>query len=217
MRLSALSADSASRTLRRGAYLVPRERPSACHVGAARGESKSSTPSHFATCRNRRTSLPAASRPKPKALVCARRRLLSLDFDGVLHPGSQIATRLNVFCWLPDLLALLGPHKDVDVLVHSSWRYEYDDSELRELLGPLGPRFVGAAPLGPRYESITWWLSRNPTYAGDYRILDDDLAEFPDPPPAELVWCPPSAGVTALEVRAALKLWLERDDGCKLA
>jgi len=96
----------------------------------------------------------------------------------------------------------------VAVVVHSTWRYTHDVDELRLLLGPLGPQFVGATPKGPRYESIQWWLHLNPLFA-DHRILDDDPGEFPVPAPPELILCNPTTGVAAPAVLAALRTWLE--------
>lgn len=159
--------------------------------------------------RNPASLHPLTTVPAPTAVP--RRRLLSLDFDGVLHPGPQVTTKLAHFCWLPSLCSLLTQDDDVDVLVHSTWRHEFTDQELKDLLGPLGPRCVGAVPRSSaRYDGILWWLVQNKAYV-DYRILDDDLSEYPEPPPPELIWCPPDTGITAPEVRQALALWLARE------
>jgi hypothetical protein len=151
-----------------------------------------------------------------RARVATPGRALFLDFDGVLHPttiGMELESEqvigTGLFGWLPPLASVLRPHPDVVVVVHSTWRYTHDVAELRELLGVLGRRVVGATPRGPRYESITWWLQQNPSFTS-YRILDDDTAEFPDPLPAELVLCDPRRGVSSPEVLAALKDWLDR-------
>lgn len=138
------------------------------------------------------------------------RRLLSLDFDGVVHPTDEADVRIATthFGWLPHLASALASHPDVAVLVHSTWRYTYDPEELRELLGPLGSRVVGSTPKGPRYESILRWLSAN-TQFSDYRILDDAAREFPHPPPAELILCNPASGVSDAAVLGLLRQWLE--------
>lgn len=138
-------------------------------------------------------------------------RLLSLDFDGVLHPQmpSSAAEQVPPFCWLPVLAEVLAPHPDVCVLVHSSWRYVYSPDELRDILDSLAPRFVGTAPRGPRYDSVLWWLQLNPRFAS-VRILDDDASEFPTPPPAELILCDPRMGVSDVHVKTTLTAWLER-------
>jgi hypothetical protein len=139
--------------------------------------------------------------------------VLFLDFDGVLHPtledidDSDACIATPLFGWLPLLARSLEPHPDVAVVVHSTWRYNHDLDELQELLGPLGARFLGATPLGPRYESILWWLRLNPTFAS-HRILDDNTREFPAPVPAELIVCHPLRGVSDPHVLAWLREWL---------
>lgn len=139
-------------------------------------------------------------------------RILSLDFDGVLHPlGTGTRTIATThFGWLPVLERLLAPHSDVKVLVHSSWREVYLPDELQMLIGALEARFIGAAPAGQRYESVLWWLQLNPEFAS-YRILDDDRSEFPDPPPHELILCDPEQGVSDPRVQAQLRAWLDDD------
>lgn len=141
-------------------------------------------------------------------------RLLSIDFDGVAHPTGAGTTTIKttLFGWLPDLHRVLAPHPDVRVLVHSSWLFTYTPDELQMMLGPLEQRFVGAAPRGPRYESVLRWLHYHPTYTS-FRILDDDRTEFPDPPPAELILCDPLQGVSDPRVQAELRAWLAGTEG----
>lgn len=148
---------------------------------------------------------------KPPAL-----RALFIDFDGVLHPtlargattyGDGLITTTH-FGWVQALEEALRGHDDVRLVVHSTWRYQYKKlEELRELLGVLSRLVVGPTPLGPCYESITWWLHSNPNFS-DYRILDDDPSEFPVAPPLELIVCNPLTGVSAPDVLHALGVWL---------
>jgi hypothetical protein len=112
------------------------------------------------------------------------------------------------FGWVPVLARLLEPYLDVRIVVHSTWRYEYDLDELREMLGTLGHRLVATTPGGQRFESIRWWLQMNPSFSS-YRILDDAPHEFPVPPPAELIVCEPASGVSAPDAQALLKSWLD--------
>lgn len=141
-------------------------------------------------------------------------RVLFIDFDGVLHPSEQAdASRLTHFCWLSVLVDALRSHSDVRIVVHSTWRYMYDDDELRMLLGPLGNQVVGSTGHGPRFESIRGWLYANKA-CKSYRILDDDATDFPVPPPDELVLCNPSTGVAAQDVRIALSTWLKASASC---
>lgn len=104
-------------------------------------------------------------------------RLVFTDFDGVLHPLDAELPEGRRFCWLPVLESLLNGHPDVHIVVHSSWRYEYTDSELHTLLGPLGQRFAGSAPRGPREQSIELVLQAN-RLVRHHLVLDDDKQEF---------------------------------------
>lgn len=141
-------------------------------------------------------------------------RVLFVDIDGVFHPtthsvaSTEPAIDAVHFGWVHFLDRALRGHDDVVIVVHSTWRKEYTLEELRELLGVLGPRVVALTPLeSPRYESIQWWLHMNPSFS-DYRILDDQPHEFPDPPPPEFILCNPATGVTAPKVLQALSEWL---------
>jgi hypothetical protein len=143
------------------------------------------------------------------------RRVLFLDFDGILHPGpapvnvggEQLYLTTTHFGWLPSLLSVLAPHPDVKVVVHSTWRFDYDEDELREILSDLGARYLGATPAGERYPSILRWLEANPDVTS-FRILDDEVDEFPYPTPEQLIVCDPTEGVNGIEVVAALRQWL---------
>jgi hypothetical protein len=134
-------------------------------------------------------------------------RVIFLDFDGILHPAGGPSGTVLPFEWLPILTRLLAPWPDVNLAVHSTWRYLYKHDELRELLGSLGPRFIGAAPRGPRAESILWFLQLNPVI-DSYLVLDDAPAEFPADFPGNLVVCEPLLGISAPEVQARIEAWL---------
>jgi hypothetical protein len=104
-------------------------------------------------------------------------RLIFIDFDGVLHPLNAQLPEAGRFCWLPVLDDLLADHPDVHLVVHSTWRYEYTDHELRALLGPLGERFAGSAPRAPREQAIEMVLQAN-RHVRYHLALDDDAREF---------------------------------------
>jgi HAD domain in Swiss Army Knife RNA repair proteins len=104
-------------------------------------------------------------------------RLIFLDFDGVLHPLEPESLGLQRFCWLPVLIGLLRGHDDVQIVVHSTWRYEYTNPELHALLGPLGTRFAGSAPRAPREQAIETVLQANRAIR-HHLVLDDDAREF---------------------------------------
>lgn len=135
-------------------------------------------------------------------------RVLSLDFDGVLHPAGDGQESVEHFVWLPLLARSLATSPDVAILVHSTWRYQYTEREVRVLLAALGSRQVSLAPRGPRYEAIQWWLHLNPGVRS-YRVLDDAAAEFPTPHPEELVLCSPELGITTPGVLDQLDSWLQ--------
>jgi len=134
-------------------------------------------------------------------------RVIFLDFDGILHPAGSPPGAVLPFEWLPILERLLTPWPDVRLAVHSTWRYSFKPDELSELLGPLGPRFIGAVPRGPRAESILWFLHMNAAITS-YLVLDDAPAEFPRGFPGNLVLCEPLLGISAPEVQARIEAWL---------
>jgi hypothetical protein len=161
------------------------------------------------------STLPPGKLSRQRSQRQASRRVLFLDFDGVLHPGpaplniadQQLYLPTTHFGWLPTLLSVLRPHPDVGVVVHSSWRLNYDEDELREILSDVGDRYLGATPPGERYASILQWLAANSDVTS-YRVLDDEPDEFPLPVPEEVILCDPTMGVNGVEVVAALRKWL---------
>ena len=64
---------------------------------------------------------------------------LFLDFDGVLHSISGY--RDEPFCRLP-LLEEVLVDADVDIVISSSWRFQYSLEALKDRLGQLGPKVV---------------------------------------------------------------------------
>jgi hypothetical protein len=143
-------------------------------------------------------------------------KILFVDFDGVLHPLSaaeglnpelsisEVAQQPGMFCWATQLAELLGEN-DVGIIVHSSWRLMCDDNDLRKLLGPLAPYFLGSTPRAQRFESIQWLVHAN--QLTDYRILDDMSEAFPTGLP-ELILCDPEVGVSDERVVDHLVGWL---------
>lgn len=71
-----------------------------------------------------------------------------------------------------------------------------------------GPVYVGVTPAKlDRWASIQAWLEGHPEIES-FRILDDQAGEFPSPPPAELILCNPTQGLSAPGVQAALARFL---------
>ena len=139
------------------------------------------------------------------------RKILSLDFDGVLHPTAEGTQRVAVphFGWLPQLERMLGPYQDVMLLVHSTWRHMYDLEELRLLLGDtLGPRVVAAASAGDsRWLAIQEWVGKQ-TDELNLLIVDDEPDEFPAAVPFLLIVCDPARGLSDPMVQQSIKQWL---------
>ena len=136
-------------------------------------------------------------------------RVLFLDFDGVVHPAPWLPSTLTHWCWLPLLAQTPARHEDVRLVVHSTWRHEYNLDELRELLDRLGPRVVGATAGGDRLQGIEVWLADHPEVTS-YRLLDDDLADFYRRP-AELILCDPAKGLSDADARRHLTDQLEAE------
>lgn len=133
-------------------------------------------------------------------------RIVFLDFDGVLHPVDSDVQGVRRFCWLPVLNKLLEGNPDVYVVVHSTWRYEYTDPELRKLLGPLGQRFAGSAPRAPRELAIEMVLQANKMVHA-HLALDDDPKEFTGSN-VNLLLVDPQRGVSDELAQSAIRQWL---------
>jgi hypothetical protein len=137
--------------------------------------------------------------------------LLSLDFDGVLHPldaayavnDSRLPARqlfaVGLFCHCQALEDLLERHDSVELIVHSSWRFNDSPNRMRELLGPLGHRLRAVTPsqIQDREASILDVLRRRRVPRSALVVLDDQAELF-----RELrnlvVACPPAKGVVAV-------------------
>lgn len=150
-----------------------------------------------------RKTAPATGRPEPRTS-----RLLFLDFDGVLHPFNGEHEPEGWFRWLPILDRALQSWSDVQIIVHSSWRYEYTDRELRGLLGQLGSRFVGTAPKGAREQAIETVLQANKGHVTAHLVLDDDPREFTRGR-LNLLLCNGLEGLSQVRVQDELRAWLE--------
>ncbi len=137
------------------------------------------------------------------------RKVLFLDFDGVLHPAS--GSHMPEFARAPMLAAVLEGAA-CDVVISSTWRDHYPLEHLKTLLPPsLAGKVV--ATLGPdcrgphvRFVTICEWVAQH-SPDSDWRALDDSGSEFPQGC-ANLILCDGRTGLDDRQL-SALKEWLD--------
>ena len=105
------------------------------------------------------------------------------------------------FCRLP-LLEEVLVNADLDIVISSSWRFQYSLGELKDKLGQLGSKVVGAtgeAHVGPypRFNEIFKYAETH--QISNWRALDDASYEFPDTEMRVFV-CNPNVGVEDLQL-----------------
>ncbi|MFC7518290.1 HAD domain-containing protein [Herbaspirillum sp. GCM10030257] len=145
-------------------------------------------------------------------------RTIFTDYDGVFHPISALhwfnlrlpvdvcIERGRLFRWTWILSEILEPHPDVRIVVHSSWRLLHPEYKVRELLGPLAARYIGAISREyDRADGIVAYVEKH--HISDYRILDDHPECFPNGT-TTLIHCDSETGVYGSQVRIQLKNWL---------
>lgn len=132
-----------------------------------------------------------------------------MDFDGVGHPSfHKPSGRFLQFKLLDECLRPFK--KRTELVISSSWRFEYSPSELKSLLpksmGELVVNVTGPAVIGShaRWKEIQAYVS---AYGiKDYKILDDSRFEFPTTCP-ELILCDSRTGIKNREIEI-LESWL---------
>lgn len=139
------------------------------------------------------------------------RKVLFIDFDGVLHATSGPGEVMREFVWLPILKEIVAGQEDLRVVIHASYRRATPADFLRERLGFSEEICLGVTnPKLERWPSIEHWLQENPGVES-FRILDDQMVEFPFPPPEELILCDGRRGLSDEAVQQALRLWLVKE------
>jgi hypothetical protein len=137
------------------------------------------------------------------------RKLLFLDFDGVLHNTTSseglLFEKLNL---LSDVLLEIP----CPVVISSSWRFHHELNMLKSYLKPISKLIVGTTGdpfIGrfPRYHEIKAYLNLQAPFA-DWRALDDSFLEFPKLCP-ELILCKAKTGITQNEMNI-LTEWLKK-------
>ena len=112
------------------------------------------------------------------------RTLLFLDFDGVLHPqyeGQQVPDEV-AFCHLPRLEALLREFSEVEVVISSTWREQFNlESLKRHFSDDIAARIIGTTPLVNAANSVVFhrreieilqWLNDNGLISSRWCALD---------------------------------------------
>lgn len=136
-------------------------------------------------------------------------RVLFIDFDGVLHATSGPAAAMREFVWLPILKEIIAGQDDLRVVIHASYRKATPEDFLRQRLGFSEEICLGVTnPKLERWASIQHWLGEN-SGVESFRILDDQVVDFPYPPPSELILCDGRKGLSDEGVQQALRGWVE--------
>ena len=139
-------------------------------------------------------------------------RVVFLDFDGVLHPAGEPFGTTLPFEWTDVLAALLAPFDDVQVVIHSSWRERFSAQELREFLGPVAARLLGAVNSGHKATAIERFLRDHPQVT-DALVLDDEAAEYLPGYPVTHLICERRTGLSSKETQVRIEQWLLGDEG----
>lgn len=153
--------------------------------------------------------------------------ILFLDFDGVLHP-ENLSSRQPLLSQLPALEGVLREFPVVEVVISSTWRLKWSDSnlatiEMRKHFSPnIAPRVVGVTPrhidldnrstpdglsLYHRHWEIEMWLRTNRPPGTPWLALDDRAYLF-KPFLKNLLEIDPTTGLTTedlQELRRRLK------------
>jgi hypothetical protein len=136
------------------------------------------------------------------------RQTLYLDFDGVLHPGH--AQPNERFCLQGVLVDSISGY-ELDIVVSSSWRFQYTLTKLKSVLhDDIGRRITGItgdAVVG----SYSRWreIERHAMFnrVRDFRVLDDSGFLFP-PDCGALILCDGARGMQAAQ-GDELRQWLQ--------
>jgi hypothetical protein len=143
------------------------------------------------------------------------KKLLFLDFDGVLHPN--FCRNQEHFNRVDLLMEAIGCDiAELEIIISSSWRFHY---HFDEILGyfpiALQRLILGTTPeVEPgryqRYREICTYLTQSKE-SPDWRALDDDIREFPKNC-QNLIAC---NGRVGLDINTAhqLRNWLNKKNG----
>ena len=108
--------------------------------------------------------------------------ILFLDFDGVLHPDPP-SSSAPLMCRAPLLKAWLEQHRQVGVVISSTWRLKRSIPELQALFPQWGDRIIGVAPNIPQesyqrqHECESWMRNHSKPWV-PWLALDDRAWNF---------------------------------------
>lgn len=148
--------------------------------------------------------------------------VIFLDFDGVLHPlglyfhkdsnefSQYIDGRAEWFCFNKILEKLLENVPNVGIVVHSSWRENFEEEYIKEFLGnSLGERFLGCTKAGEKKASIDLWLlENNPTFWIVLDDFDDGFSVYGE----NFLICDSDWGISEPDFEKKFTSWLSKID-----
>ena len=138
-----------------------------------------------------------------------KNKYLFLDFDGVLHPSLSDSSK-NL-CHAPMLAGLISEYP-CNIVISSSWRFQYSLEEIKKMLpksiaycvrGTTGNAYEGPYP---RFNEIKFYLQVHGKTLVDWKALDDSM-EFP-PDCNNLIRCNFRTGLEQPQIME-LKKWLQ--------
>jgi len=139
-----------------------------------------------------------------------KNKYLFLDFDGVLHPSMCDSKKFLTNA--PFLAALINEYP-CQIVISSSWRFQYTLDEIKKMLpkaisnqviDKTGDAFAGAYQ---RYNEIKFYLQVHGKSLADWKALDDTQNEFP-PDCKNLILCSHITGLGQKQIME-LKKWLQ--------
>lgn len=152
---------------------------------------------------------PKTTKSHPPCPAGSVRKILFLDFDGVLHPAW--GNSLPEFVHVP-MLAQVLTGRACEIVISSTWREHYSLAQLKQLLSPeLAVRVMGVTGQDPpgryaRHQAILQYLETQDG-AVDWRALDDSGSEFHECP--NLILCDGAIGLQPAQVELVSD-WLDK-------
>ncbi len=119
------------------------------------------------------------------SIVMRRKVIIFLDFDGVLHP--VLCQPEKIFCRKQIFEDAIRELKEVEIVISSSWRHQYEFEELlnffsvdiQKLITGC-TRSVDDSKAPNRFEEIMDYLIHNKITDRPWIAIDDSRNEFPE-------------------------------------